>query len=225
MSKNNGKISILCDFDGTVAVRDVGHHLFESYVRDSGPWLDALERWKMGLISSRECLEREISLIDADRLDIDAFITREKLDPFFKDFVDFCVKRKYDILILSDGLDYYIESLLMREGLGFVPFKSNHLLLDGSRIEGIEFPHYDLMDCTMCGNCKLSHLEEKRRQGYYTVYVGNGYSDRCPSSHADLVLAKGELLAHCSREEIGCVPFDNFRDVERELTTRFIISG
>jgi 2,3-diketo-5-methylthio-1-phosphopentane phosphatase len=221
---SNAKISVLCDFDGTVAQRDIGHHFFETYVKDADRWLDTLERWKMGLISSKECLEHEISWVDADRLDLDAFITKEPLDPFFRDFVDFCVKRKYDILIVSDGLDYYIESLLMKSSLGFVPFVANHLLLDGSSIEGIEFPHYDLMDCTMCGNCKLFHLEEKRREEYFTVYVGNGYSDRCPSEHADLVIAKGDLLAHCMREEIACVPFENFRDVERELTERFIIS-
>ncbi len=222
---SNSKITILCDFDGTVAERDIGHHFFETFVKDTDRWLDTLERWKMGLISSKECLEHEISWMDADRLDIDAFITKEKLDPYFRDFIDFCVKRKYDILILSDGLDYYIESLLMSSGLGFIPFRANHLLLNGSSIEGIDFPHHDLMDCTMCGNCKLFHLEKKRRDGYYTIYVGNGYSDRCPAEHADLVLAKCDLLAHCEREEISCIPFENFRDVERELTKRFIISG
>ncbi len=222
---SNSKITILCDFDGTVAERDIGHHFFETFVKDTNRWLDTLERWKMGLISSKECLEHEISWIEADRLDIDAFITKEKLDPYFRDFIDFCVKRKYDILILSDGLDYYIESLLMSSGLGFIPFRANHLLLNGSSIEGIDFPHHDLMDCTMCGNCKLFHLEKKRRDGYYTVYVGNGYSDRCPAGHADLVLAKCDLLAHCEREEISYIPFENFRDVERELTKRFIISG
>ena len=121
-------------------------------------------------------------------------------------------------MILSDGLDYYIDALLMREGVGFVPFRANHLVHDGNRVSGIDFPYFDTMDCTMCGNCKLHHLENKRHGGYYTIYVGNGYSDRCPAGRAELVLAKGELLDHCRREGISCVPFENFRDVERELT-------
>jgi len=223
--KSNGRISILCDFDGTVAERDVGHCLFEKFVEDHAKWLETLERWKMGLISSKECLEREISWLDAGMRDIEGFVGEEPLDPYFRDFVDFCVKRKYDILILSDGLDYYIDTLLMREGVGFVPFKANHLVHDGGRVSGIDFPYFDTMDCEMCGNCKLHHLEEKRRDGYFTVYVGNGYSDRCPAEHAELVLANGELLEHCRREGVSCVPFDNFRDVERELTNRFVIPG
>jgi 2-hydroxy-3-keto-5-methylthiopentenyl-1-phosphate phosphatase len=55
------------------------------------------------------------------------------------------------------------------------------------------------------------------------VYVGNGYSDRCPAEHADVVLAKGELLDHCRSQGIEHIAFDNFRDVERELTERYII--
>ena len=92
--RSNGRISILCDFDGTVAERDVGHHLFETFVEDRTRWLETLEQWKMGLISSKECLECEISWIDAGMRDIERFVGGEELDPYFKDFVDFCVKRK-----------------------------------------------------------------------------------------------------------------------------------
>jgi 2-hydroxy-3-keto-5-methylthiopentenyl-1-phosphate phosphatase len=220
----NRNIAVLCDFDGTVAERDIGHKFFEAFISDRRLWLETLEQWKMGLISSRECLESEVSWVEAGKQDIDRFVEAERLDPYFRDFVDFCVKRKYDVLILSDGLDYYIDALLMKSGVGFIPFKANHLRFDGERIVGIDFPHFDMMECTMCGNCKRYHLEERRREGFFTVYVGNGYSDRCAAGHADLVLAKGDLLDHCTKERVACIPFDNFRDVERELTERFVIS-
>jgi 2-hydroxy-3-keto-5-methylthiopentenyl-1-phosphate phosphatase len=220
----DSKIAILCDFDGTVAERDVGHKFFEAFIPDRRLWLETLEQWKMGMISSRKCLENEISWIEAGKRDIDGFVEKENLDPYFRDFVDFCVRRKYDLLILSDGLDYYIDTLLMKSGVGFIPFKANHLRFDGEEITGIDFPHFDTMECTMCGNCKRHHLEEKQKNGFFTVYVGNGYSDRCPAVHADLVLAKGDLLDHCTRENVACIPFCNFRDVERELTNRFVIS-
>lgn len=220
----NSKVAIICDFDGTVASRDVGHQFFSAYVPDGDERRRLLERWKIGLISSRECLERELDLLRADRADLDDFVERESLDPYFKDFVDFCNRRKYEFLILSDGLDYYIDRLLMKFGLGFLDFRANHLVVNNGSIDGIEFPYYNLLDCTMCGNCKRFHVERLRKQGHFTVYVGNGYSDRCPSEYADLVLAKGDLLEHCRREHITCIPFDNFRDVEREVTQRIILS-
>lgn len=211
-------IAIICDFDGTIAVRDVGHHFFGSFVPDVALWEELLEKWKIGLISSKECLQQEIDWIDATVDDLDRFIEDEKLDPYFKDFVDFCNRRKYRFLILSDGLDYYIDSLLLNNGLGYLDFKANHLVLDDGKIAGIEFPWHDPIDCTLCGNCKRFHVEELKGKGLYTIYIGNGYSDRCPAEYADLIFAKSDLLRHCEQKGIDCVKFDNFRDVERELT-------
>lgn len=216
------KVAIISDFDGTISRRDIGHHFFGAFIPDRAGWLELLERWRIGLISSRECLEEEMARVRADREDLDTFIGNEGLDPYFKDFIDFCDRRKYEVLVSSDGLDYYVDWLLTRSGLGFLVFNANHLVLDDTVFRGIEFPHYNTMACTRCGNCKRYHVERFRREGYCTVYVGNGYSDRCPAEHADVVMAKGELLEHCRAQKIDHVPFENFRDVERELTQRFI---
>ncbi|UCF04274.1 MAG: MtnX-like HAD-IB family phosphatase [bacterium] len=218
------KVAVICDFDGTISVRDVGHHFFGAFISDSHGRSDLLHRWKIGLISSRECLVTEIDWVDASREDLDNFLSNELLDPYIKDFIDFCDRRDFKTLILSDGLDYYIDKLLMKFGLGFLDYRANHLVLSNGRLAGVEFPYYDLMECTMCGNCKRYHVEQLKNEGYYTVYVGNGYSDRCPAEHADIVLAKGDLLDHCRREGQECVPFSNFRDVERELTERLILA-
>ncbi|MCK4237266.1 MAG: MtnX-like HAD-IB family phosphatase, partial [Candidatus Krumholzibacteria bacterium] len=198
------KIAIICDFDGTISVRDVGHHFFGTFIHDHGRRRELLHRWKIGLISSRECLEREIAWVKATRNDLDDFIGSEKLDPYIKDFVDFCNRRKFEIMILSDGLDYYIDRLLMKFGIGFLDFKANHLMMSDGSITGVDFPYYNTMECTMCGNCKRYHLERFKEQDYYSVYVGNGYSDRCPAEHADMVLAKDDLLDHFRREGLDC---------------------
>jgi len=218
------RIAIVSDFDGTITIRDVGQHFFEKYIPDRKAHSDLLEKWKIGLISSRECLEKEIAWVRAGIPDLDDFIENERLDPFFKDFVDFCNRRKFELMILSDGLDYYIDAILMRYGYGFIDFKSNHLVTDGDRIVGVEFPWYLPELCDMCANCKKAHVDKLRGEGYFTVYVGNGYSDRCPSKHADMVFAKADLLDHCQREKIDCIPFRNFRDVEREMMSRFYLS-
>ncbi len=214
----NGEIAIICDFDGTIAVRDVGHHFFGSMVDDTAVWEELLEKWKIGLISSKECLTREMSMIDACREDLDRFIENEKLDIYFKDFVDFCEKRMYEFVILSDGMDYYIESMLMNNGLGYLDFRANHLVFEGDRLSRIEFPWFDRIDCTLCGNCKKYHIEEFKRKGLTSIYIGNGYSDRCPSEYADIIFAKSDLLDHCRQKGIDHIEFGNFRDVERELT-------
>jgi 2-hydroxy-3-keto-5-methylthiopentenyl-1-phosphate phosphatase len=221
------KIAVVCDFDGTITIRDIGHHFFESFVPDKASWEELLGKWKLGLISSRECLEQEVASISATRNDLDEFIENEKFDPYFKDFVDFSNRRKYDFLILSDGMDYYIEAMLMRYGFGYLEFRANHLVFgSGEKIESVEFPFYGLSNsCTMCGDCKRFHLEQLKENGFYTVYIGNGYSDRCASEHADLVFAKDDLLTHMKQKGLDHVEFRNFRDIERSLTEKFYISG
>jgi len=220
----DGRIVIVSDFDGTIAERDVGHRFFERYIPRRDAHEELLEKWRLGLVSSRECLETELRWLRADRADLDRFIDAERLDPYFKDFVDFSTRRRFELLILSDGLDYYIDALLIKFGLGFIEYRANHLVLDGNRIAGVEFPWYDADTCAMCGNCKRGHLLALRGQGLFTVYVGNGLSDRCACGHADLVFAKSELLDHCRHEKIDCVPFRTFRDVERSLTARLLLS-
>ncbi|MBN2070426.1 MAG: MtnX-like HAD-IB family phosphatase [Candidatus Krumholzibacteriota bacterium] len=215
----NEKTAIVCDFDGTITVRDVGHHFFGKFVRDRALWEDTLEKWKIGLISSRECLLKELELIDAGREDLDRFIEKESFDPYFKDFIDFCDRNDFEFVILSDGLDYYIDSMLMDRGFGYLDYRANHVVFDEGKISNIEFPYFNTCDCTLCGNCKKFHLDQLKKKGYKTVYIGNGYSDRCPAEHADIIFAKDDLLSHCRQKKLDHVKFSNFRDVERELTS------
>lgn len=216
------KLAILCDFDGTIAHDDVGNLLFSTFA-DPAKTKPIVESWKRGEISSRECLEGEASHALVSFQDLNAFIAEREFDPFFKDFTDFAKRSGIEVVVVSDGLDYYIQRMLLRNGLAGTPFYSNHLQIKDGRFE-VSFPHYDMLDCRDCGNCKTHHLRQLREQDYYIVYVGNGLSDRCPSHEADLVFAKTDLLAYCEKhDDINFVPFDNFRDVERELVRRFVI--
>ncbi|MCI0452822.1 MAG: MtnX-like HAD-IB family phosphatase [Candidatus Latescibacteria bacterium] len=217
------KIAVLCDFDGTVAQDDVGDLLFRTFARHDGA-KDAVEQWMRGEISSRECLEREAAAARCCPHELQDFLSARRLDPYFRDFHDFARQRGIEVVVLSDGLDYYIEQILIRHGLGGIEFFANQLRIDGDTLR-VEFPWYDMLSCTECGCCKTHHLMRYRQEGYFIVYVGNGLSDRCPCESADLVLAKGELLEHCRAQNIGAVEFRNFRDVEREVLKRLVLDG
>lgn len=214
------RIAVLCDFDGTIARDDVGNLLFGKF---GGPSTRAIvDEWKRGAISSRTCTEREASLVTAGRHEIDRFVCQCKLDPYFKDFVDFTARNGIEVVIVSDGLDHYIEMMLMRNGLGDVEFYANTMRFGDGRLH-VDFPYYDMRDCRECGNCKTHHLDKYKQAGYYIVYVGNGLSDRCPATHSDLIFAKSELLEYCRQSGLNHVEYSNFRDVEREILNRFVL--
>ena len=215
------KIAILCDFDGTVARDDVGNLLFEKFCGD-GDSAGVVDEWRRGEITSRECLEREAAMARADRAELDKFIHERRLDPYFKDFHDFAKKRGMEVVIMSDGLDYYIETMLVRNGLGEIEFFSNRLELDGDKFR-VGFPHHGLLSCDDCACCKTHHLYRYREDGFFIVYVGDGMSDACPSTTADMVFAKGRLLEFCRKSGIDHIEFQNFRDVEREVLQRLVL--
>lgn len=214
------RIAVLCDFDGTIARDDVGNLFFRTF---GGPaTLEIVDEWKRGAISSRTCLEREAAMVTANRPELEKFVGQRKLDPYFKDFIDFTARNGIEVVIVSDGLDHYIESMLMRNGLGDIEFYANGARFVDGRVN-VDFPYYDMRDCRDCGNCKTHHLEKFRKAGYYIVYVGNGLSDRCPASYSDLVFAKSELLEFCKQNSLNHVAYGNFRDVEREMLSRFVL--
>jgi 2,3-diketo-5-methylthio-1-phosphopentane phosphatase len=215
------KIAILCDFDGTVASEDVGNLLFKTFSTNGGT-REIVESWQRGEISSRECLEREAAMARVDRRDLDKFIVQRRLDPYFKDFHDFAKKRGMEVVIMSDGLDYYIETMLVRHGLGEIEFFANRLAFDGDKLK-VDFPYYDLLECKDCGCCKTHHLYRYRDEGYFIIYVGDGMSDCCPCETADLVFAKGRLAEFCRDKGIDHVQYRNFRDVEREVLERIVL--
>ena len=217
------KIAVLCDFDGTVARDDVGNLLFRRFA-GNGEALEIVHRWKAGEISSRECLENEVAIAQVDRNALDSFLSERNLDPYFKDFHDFACRRGMEVVIMSDGLDYYIEQILVRNGLGHIEFYANAMRFTEDGL-AVDFPWYDLLECKDCGCCKTHHLYRSRAKGYYIIYVGDGLSDRCPCETADLVFAKGDLLAHCRTSGIDHIEFHNFRDVEREVLKRLLRDG
>jgi len=200
------KITFVCDFDGTVAEKDVGSTLFRRY--GSVGWESVLRDWKSGNISSRECLERECRISGIRRSELEGFARGQKLDPGFPAFAEWVRRRDFGILIVSDGLDYYIEAVLRRYGLGWVPFRSNRTVFNRGLVRPV-FPFYE-RGCGRCGNCKRYHVERVRSEATELVFIGDGLSDRCAVRHADLVFAKGDLSEYCRREGMEFVGFEDF---------------
>ncbi len=203
------KLRIFTDFDGTVAARDVGDGLFARFAHPD--WHKAVLAWKQGLLTSRECLERECQLARADKEAIAAYADEQQLDPHFNSFADFCAAHAIPLMVLSDGLDFYIERILRRHGLAHIPFRSNHLIFGSEQRIRPEFPYYEL-GCKVCGNCKGYHVRANRTDGELVVYIGDGLSDRCGAKEADIVLAKGDLLHYCRTHGLPHAPFQTFAD-------------
>jgi 2-hydroxy-3-keto-5-methylthiopentenyl-1-phosphate phosphatase len=141
------------------------------------------------------------------------------LRPYFKDMWRYCQDRQVPLAVVSQGLDFYIEALLEKEGCGSVPVHAVNTWFDA---QGINYEYrYAVPGKEELGNSKGVVVDSYRNQGHYVVYVGDGMSDFEAAARADLVFAHRVLADECERKEIPFHPFTDFCGVleaVKELT-------
>lgn len=216
--KNSKPPLVLVDFDGTITKNDVGALLFKTFSKKESQKI--VSSWLRGEINSQECLQRECELLRISRPELKKFALSQKIDGKFPAFVDLCNREKIRLVILSDGLDFYIKLILKKYRLGKLPFYSNLLGFEGRKLKP-EFPYFD-RGCGRCGNCKRYHLKNLKRPNQKVVYIGDGLSDRCAVTEADFVFAKNDLRRFCEEESIKHYPFHNFGDVVQTFRERIL---
>jgi 2-hydroxy-3-keto-5-methylthiopentenyl-1-phosphate phosphatase len=122
-----------------------------------------------------------------------------------------------DTVILSDGFDYYIEKLLNKAGLVGLKYYSNKLFINESGILKVEYPYFDA-DSPTSANCKKNHIINHSSDDDYTIYIGDGNSDKEAAQYCDFIFAKNGLARFCSMERISFYPFNNFIDIQNKIT-------
>jgi len=207
-------IRVFCDFDGTVCLQDVGEQFFRKF---AGKNAEASTRHLLsGEITMQMWLTElceEIPSMNHD--EFLRYVDQFSIDSHFTGFVRFCEERDIPLTVLSDGLDAYVERVLSNAGLRHLPFFANHAEFVGEKLK-VSFPLTDA-ECSLCGNCKRNHMLNASADEDVIVYVGDGYSDRCPVRYADFVFAKRQLIKHCQQQNITFFEFHHFGDVQDKL--------
>ncbi len=216
MSIARVKCRVLLDFDGTISKVDTTDLLLERFAAPA--WQDIEEEWKAGRIGSRECMVRQIDLVRATPAAMDAFIASVEIDPGFPRFVQRFRGLGHTLMVLSDGLDRTIRTVLDSADID-IPYFANHLQWLGGDRWRLTFPHAKGTCATLAGNCKCSFAEGRPRE--IAIMVGDGRSDFCVAERADLVLAKGSLRQHCRKKDLPHYGFENF-DEAAALLARWL---
>jgi 2-hydroxy-3-keto-5-methylthiopentenyl-1-phosphate phosphatase len=204
-------LSVLVDFDGTVALEDTTDLILERFADPL--WRSVEADWVAGRIGSRECLSRQIDLVRASAADLDRLADGVKIDPDFADFVALGRDFGLRMAIGSDGFDRIITRVLARIGVS-LPVASNRLLPSGADRWRAEFPHF-LDHCrSQSGNCKCALIGDSPEPG---ILIGDGRSDFCPATQAILVLAKKSLATYCQESRIDHIKIEGFADAALAL--------
>ena len=206
---------IFVDFDGTIAKEDLGDRIFQEF---GDP--EIIMHYQQALIDNKitafqnwNTLFAAVKGWDYEKLKkyVDAF----EIDETFKDFLNYCKTNEFKVFVLSDGFDLYIKRVLAREGINTIKVITNIWEEAGSEAK-LTFPYMD-EECKDCANCKRNHIINNSGDEEYTVYIGDGTSDRCPAQYCDFIFAKKILLKFCEKERISYSPYNTFADVITKL--------
>lgn len=218
-SKGEFSPIVFCDFDGTITKLDVTDQILTQLAHPS--WQAIEQQWMQGTIGSRECLERQIALVDAPARELHAVIDAIAVNSEFKAFCKFARKQKLPLYIVSDGFDYVIRRILKVAGVHRHFRSGQNLFASGLRLEGRRlvpsFPHSPQPCAHGCATCKSALIRRLREGRQPVIFIGDGMSDRFAVEEADVVFAKRHLLAHCRENGIACHPFETFKDVQITL--------
>ena len=204
------KYMLFCDFDGTVTKEDVIDRILEEFADPA--WMDIEQSWVRGEIGSRDCLAMQTKLIRAKVRDLLDFLESIHIDETFVDFAKYCRDKAVKIVILSDGIDLFIKSILDRYGLNGIRVYSNSLGCTNGSYE-MYFPYFREDCLSRSGTCKCKIMEELSSPEGTNILVGDGRSDFCVARKADLTFAKSDLLDFCRVEKIPHIEHREFGDI------------
>ena len=205
--------AVLCDFDGTISVEDATDVLLERFGQPG--WQVLEENWRSGRISSRQCMQGQIGLLDVSKEELDEQIDEFRIDPDFPAFVRAVQRMGWNVSIVSDGLDYSIHRILAQYGMDDLAVYANHLVQTGPRSWRLDSP----CAATCCridsGTCKCACAQREQSaqiNRQRVLLIGDGASDFCAAENADYVFAKHRLIEHCRTHNIHHVPIVGFAD-------------
>ncbi|MCL2457369.1 MAG: HAD-IB family phosphatase [Desulfobulbus sp.] len=199
---------IICDFDGTITPFDVTDALLQRFAHPS--WEDVEEQWLGGKITARECMDRQVRLLNVPRHVLDGFLDTVPVVDGFVDFAHNCASQGISLTVVSDGLDYAIRRILSRHGVSAMPIIANRLRCLDESTYRLEFP-YGIAGCAS-GVCKCA---VGKAMGGKILLIGDGHSDCCVAGVSALVLARQgkKLQQHCETDGYPHLIFADFHDV------------
>ncbi len=208
--RGNRQPAVLLDFDDTAAEQNVAELLLTRF--GDPTWQEVRKRFRAGELNLREYQEITFRNIQADLATMQDHVRNNaNLRPYFKELRAYCQENGIPFAIVSQGLDFYIEALLAKEGHTQVPVYAVNTSFSNQGI-AYEYRHTRAGQEKQ-GNSKALVVEKYQQQGYHIFYAGDGLSDFEAAARADVLYAHRTLAQECLRSNIPFRPFTDFQDM------------
>ena len=207
------KTLIQCDFDGTITEEDVSFFILDTFA--DGDWRRLLDQYREGRISVASFNTRAFVMVKENKETLDRLVLEKvRIRDGFDELVSYCRRKDFRFVIVSNGLNFYIKTILGSLGMENIEvFAAQNIF----STDGIEARYVGPDNLELQDGFKEAYARHFIKDGYRIIYVGNGDSDAPSSRLADYIFATGPLLAHCKEANLDCASFNDLNDVVQGL--------
>jgi len=207
------KTLVQCDFDGTITQEDVSFLILDAFA--SRDWRQLLTQYREGKISVGYFNMKAFAMVKADKQTLLQFVkSKAKIRAGFRELLAYCHRKGFEFVIVSNGLDFYIETILRDIGMDNIEVFAAQTQFSPS---GIDVRYIGPDGNQLEDNFKDAYVRLFLERGYRLIYAGNGISDLSPARQAHHIFATGELLTYCKEMNLNCTPFIDLNDIIRGL--------
>jgi 2-hydroxy-3-keto-5-methylthiopentenyl-1-phosphate phosphatase len=223
------KAIILCDFDGTIATKDVFDEILNAF--GESPYGATGTAFDEGKISHRQMNERFVQSLSCSPVHLESFLKENiRMREGFFDFCASLTKSHVGFAVISGGWDIYIKYLLKNCNPSFVEnlqeiaaavLDKNCIAIACNRIthdgQSYSFVSHALENEQCAPNKALIATHLRSEYQVPIISIGDGDSDYEMAKISDFVFATGKLVDFCSAQGISFLPFTNFREISEGL--------
>ncbi len=200
---------IQCDFDGTIIRNNLSVLLREEYAR--GDWQRTELEFLDGRLTVEKSNQLQYPLIKEPKEKLQEFVRQHiEVRPGFVEFVSYCQESAIPFVIVSSGLDFYIEPVLVEIGMQGLELYCGRTSFSH---DGISVSYYDPEGNIINRGFKEKYLAWLKKRDKNIIYLGDGLSDLEAARQADHVFATGSLLDLLDTHSITHSAFSDFHDV------------
>jgi len=204
---------IQCDFDGTIIRNNLSLLLREHFAHDN--WRKIENDYLSGYLTVEQSNKLQYALIKEPKERLQEFVRQHiEVRAGFLEFVNYCQDAGIPIIIVSSGLDFYIETVLIQVDM------SNLELYCGKTFfgkDGISVSYQDPEGSLINEGFKWRYFTWLKKRGGSVIYIGDGLSDLEVARSADHVFATGHLARLLKSESIPHSVFSDFHQVLHQV--------
>jgi len=210
------KTLVQCDFDNTITDTDISFLLLDVFGDKS--WRELFREYQQGKLTLAYFNSTAFGTVKAGRQEMLDYIKGKfNIRPGFKKMVQYCKQKDYRLVVVSNGLDIYVEDIFNNAGLPGIEFHAATTEFHPNRLK-VQYVSPD--GKVLEREFKNSYVNLFLNEGYQITYTGDGSSDFMPAKRCYRIFARESLLERCRQNNVTCTPFDDFNDIIKAMDSR-----